>query len=209
MNCTLCRGRSAPFFQDKFRSYFRCDDCLLVFVPSDYWLSEVEEKHIYDLHENSPEDEGYRKFLLRLAGPLSRKISRGSEGLDFGCGHGPTLSILFEELGHRVKNFDKYYDPNFNVFNHQYDFITLTEVIEHLKTPHLELKRLYQSLRPGGFIGLMTKLVVDQTSFQSWHYKNDPTHICFYSKETFEWLSVSWNLKLEFIGSDVIILRKS
>ena len=42
-----------------------------------------------------------------------------------------------------------------------------------------------------------------------WHYKNDQTHVVFFSRQTFEYLAERDKLDLEFIGNDVILLRKS
>jgi hypothetical protein len=55
----------------------------------------------------------------------------------------------------------------------------------------------------------MTKRVRDKPSFSTWHYKNDPTHIAFYSEQTFAWLAQQWQLKLEIIDNDVVFLTKS
>ena len=81
-------------------------------------------------------------------------------------------------------------------------------MVEHLANPREELDRLWALIRPGGYLGLMTKLVVDQHSFARWHYKNDPTHISFFSVATFNYLAELWEANIEFIGADVIILRK-
>jgi hypothetical protein len=54
----------------------------------------------------------------------------------------------------------------------------------------------------------MTKQVIDRTSFASWHYKNDPTHISFFSQATFSYLAEVWGASPEYMGDDVIILRK-
>ena len=54
----------------------------------------------------------------------------------------------------------------------------------------------------------MTKQVTDRASFAKWHYKNDPTHISYFSKATFNYLAGVWGASLEYMGDDVIILRK-
>jgi hypothetical protein len=55
---------------------------------------------------------------------------------------------------------------------------------------------------------LMTKQVKDRKSFANWHYKNDLTHISFFSEQTFVYLGQQWGSTPEFIGADVIIFRK-
>jgi len=207
--CPLC-GASAPrlFWKDKRRSYFICGTCRLVFVPPGQRPGAAAEKTEYDRHDNSPADEGYRRFLSRLFLPVNRRLPPRSEGLDFGSGPGPTLSVMFEETGHRMDIYDVFYAPNDFVFENRYDFITATEVAEHLFEPGRELNRLWACLKPGGLLGIMTKLVIDREAFSRWHYKNDPTHVCFYSRATFRWLAERWAADVRFFGKDVIVFQK-
>lgn len=55
----------------------------------------------------------------------------------------------------------------------------------------------------------MTKLARDVDAFAHWHYKNDPTHVSFFSRETFSFLAERDGLEVEFVGNDVILLRKT
>ena len=185
-----------------------CKNCNLVFVPSAYFLSEEDEKSRYDQHHNSPHDPGYRQFLNRIFKPLHKVLSPASQGLDFGSGTGPTLSLMLEEAGHDVDIYDYYFTKDLSVFEKQYDFITATEVVEHLRDPKMELDRLWACLKTGGTLGLMTKLLLNYDAFTRWHYKTDPTHICFYSRETFEWLAAQWGVTVDFVDKDVILFRK-
>jgi 2-polyprenyl-3-methyl-5-hydroxy-6-metoxy-1,4-benzoquinol methylase len=209
ISCPLCISADTQFFsEDKLRVYLRCSHCQLVFVPKQFHLNAVDEQAQYDHHENNPNDSGYRKFLSRLADPLLERLTANSEGLDFGCGPGPCLSVMLEEQGHSVDLYDLYYADNKTVFEREYDFITATEVIEHLSRPMIELQRLWNLLKPGGYLGLMTKLVADAEKFANWHYKTDPTHISFFSAETFEYLGQQWGSRPVIIGADVIIFQK-
>nr|WP_299583291.1 class I SAM-dependent methyltransferase [uncultured Microbulbifer sp.] len=208
--CPLCRYSAAQFYyRDKVRSYYQCNRCALVFVPSEHHLSAKEEHAYYDLHENGMEDEGYHRFLSRCASPLLKELSPASEGLDFGCGPAPLLARILMENGHRVELFDRYYFPEYGAIKKDYDFIVATEVVEHLAAPGDELTRLWRQLRPGGFMALMTKLVISPERFASWHYIRDPTHISFFSAETLRWLAQELGAELQFVDSDVIFLKKS
>lgn len=86
MECPLCGDSRTRVFlgasEDSLegRSYFECALCRLVFLSPDLRLSGEEEKKRYDLHCNSPEDEGYLRFLSRLTEPLTRILPPGSEG---------------------------------------------------------------------------------------------------------------------------------
>jgi len=207
--CPLCRiSEGTAFYQDS-RTYFRCPKCQLVFVLSDQFLSPQDEKSQYDFHENSADDPGYRRFLGRLFTPLSQQLHPNSHGLDFGSGPGPTLSVMFEEAGHSMAIYDPFYSPDTQPLQQQYDFITATEVVEHLHHPRQELDRLWSCLLPNGSLGIMTKRVIDQEAFSRWHYKNDPTHVCFYAIETFEWLAAHWNATLTVPEKDVVIFIKN
>lgn len=115
---------------------------------------------------------------------------------------------MFREAGHRMALYDCFYQPDNAVLSGSYDFITATEVVEHLHRPGATLAQLWGLLRPGGYLGLMTKLVIDREAFSRWHYKNDPTHVAFFSRETFDWLAARWSTQAEIIGKDVILLRK-
>jgi SAM-dependent methyltransferase len=196
------------FWRDKRRDYLHCQVCGMVFVPPRQFLSAEDEKKRYDLHRNSPLDLKYRRFLSRLFIPLDQCLPPGSFGLDFGSGPAPVLSRMFEEAGHSMTIFDRYYEPVPAVLEKQYDFITATEVVEHLHDPRQELEQLWACLKPGGRLGIMTQPVMEQDSFPKWHYKNDLTHVCFFSAATFTWLAVRWNADLTFPERDVALFRK-
>jgi len=140
--------------------------------------------------------------------PMINRLPIGSRGLDFGCGPGPTLSVMFEELGYPMAIYDLFYAADESVLEIEYDFVTATEVVEHLQSPKQSLNRMWRCVKPGGHLGIMSKLVIDQKAFANWHYKNDDTHICFYSEETFGWLARQWRTEPVFVGKDVIIFQK-
>lgn len=207
--CPLCAGSDCQHYhRDRRRDYFQCANCDLVFVPPQQRLGAEAEKAIYDTHENDPGDSGYRRFLSRLFEPLNARLRPGSSGLDFGCGPGPALAMMLREAGHEVRLYDLYYAPDTSALQRQYDFICATEVVEHLYCPGEELARLLDLLRPGGYLGLMTKRVLDAEAFSRWHYKNDQTHVCFFSDRTFEYLARRFDCTLEFVAADAVILQR-
>ncbi|MFP6742599.1 MAG: class I SAM-dependent methyltransferase [Alphaproteobacteria bacterium] len=208
--CPLCGNTSIdPYHRDNVREYLFCRICQLVFVPPGQHLSAADEKACYDRHDNRPDDPRYRRFLDRLFAPLSQRLAPRAKGLDFGCGPGPTLSVMFEEAGHPMALYDPFYAPDRAVLPGPYDFITLSEVAEHLAAPGKELDNLWAALAPGGRLGIMTKRVRDPAAFKSWHYINDPTHVCFFSEATFRWLADRWSATLDVVGDDVVLLEKS
>ena len=197
-----------PFWRDQNRDYLRCLHCQLVSVPPRFHVDEQAERAEYDRHRNDPADPAYRRFLSRLANPLLDRLAPASSGLDFGCGPGPTLSKIFVEAGHSAAVYDKFYATNKKVLQRQYDFASATEVVEHLAEPRQALESLWALLVRGGWLGIMTKLVIDQPRFSQLHYKNDPTHISYFSRQTFIWLADFLGADLEFVSDDAILLRK-
>lgn len=172
-------------------------------------MSAADEKSRYDLHQNSSEDPNYRRFLGRILTPLAQRLKPGKCGLDFGCGPEPLLSRMFQEAGYPMTTFDHFYNNDPSALSKKYDFITATEVVEHFHDPEKELNRLWACLKPGGHLGIMTKFAVSQRDFSQWHYKNDATHVCFFSEQTVTWLADQWNAELSFHEGDVVLFQKT
>lgn len=207
--CPLCNAvHTSQFYKDKKREYLRCATCQLIFVPPAWHLSPADEKAIYDNHQNSPNDPRYRLFLSRLFDPVLQQLLPGSRGLDFGSGPGPTLSVMFTEHGHHMTIYDIFYAPEPHVLSQQYDFVTATEVVEHLCHPARDLNRMWECVKPGGLLAIMTKPAPAVAEFAAWHYKNDPTHVSYYSPATFRWLAETWHAELTCQGDDVTLFQR-
>jgi len=207
--CPLCSAHQIESFTtDKQRQYLLCVNCWLVFVPESDQLSRDQERAIYDHHCNDINDEGYRRFLSRLHQPMSARLLPNSLGLDFGCGPGPLLAEMFKADGHKVYLYDKFYQPTIENLSRSYDFIVASEVVEHLQAPGIILDNLWHNLTVGGWLGIMSKRWLSLEKFATWHYKRDPTHICFFHLKTFEWLAQRWSTSMEVCSSDVVIFRK-
>jgi len=204
----LCaRADPTLYYEDRWRSYWRCGACALVFVPPQAWPTPEAEKARYDTHRNDPSDPGYRRFLSRLSAPILERVPEGAEGLDFGCGPGPALAAMLREHGRHVTLYDPFYAPDDSVWNRTYDFVTASEVLEHLRYPARDLDRLFGVLRPGGWLGVMTQLVREPPALGSWHYLRDLTHVCFYSLRTFEHIAARWRATLVMVVDDVALFQ--
>lgn len=190
------------------RRYWRCPRCQVRFLDPAQLPDLATEKGEYERHENDPDDPGYRRFLNQLVEPLAKQLSAGSHGLDFGCGPGPALARMLEEVGHRVSLYDPIYFPNHDRLRGQYDFLTATEVVEHLHTPADDFALLDRLVKPGGWIGIMTRFQTDDARFANWHYRRDPTHVVFYRAETFQWLGESLGWEMDIIPPCIVLARK-
>lgn len=208
--CPLCQSIDVRFFdEDNCRKYFICSECALVFTPKEYFLDFAEEKKRYDLHRNDPEDQQYRNFLNQLFEPVCKLLPEKAEGLDFGCGPGPTLSVMFQEVGFEMSLYDPFYAADEKILTKTYNFITCSEVAEHLHQPYKVFCLIDKMLKTGGVFGVMTNMYDNVEYFAKWHYKRDLTHVCFYSRKSFEWLSSVFSWNLTFISSSVVIFVKS
>lgn len=186
-----------------------CARCWLVSVPPDHHLAPAAERAVYDRHDNRPDHAGYRQFLRRPAAAVCARVQRPALGLDFGAGPGPTLGLMLVEAGYDMALYDPFYLPDVRVFDERYDFITATEVFEHLAAPAAEIERLLACLQPGGWLIVMTKRHSgDHNAFTRWHYTHDPTHISFFALATFEWIAEHYGLHLEVAAADVVALQK-
>ncbi len=198
MDCPLCTEASQLFYEESRRRFFDCPHCRLVFLGRDLLLGLQEERARYSSHKNTLTNPGYRKFLLRLVEPLRERIEKNSVGLDFGCGPTEAMKELFQEFGFSVASFDPHFFPDRMVLKSRYDFILLSEVVEHFREPRKEFSLLKDLIKPKGWIAVSTAVLRNDADFPSWYYKNDPTHVNFFREETLKWLAgyLGWDVEL-------------
>lgn len=208
--CTLCHSVATEFTRDKQRSYFKCSECELIFADPKAKIAETSEKEIYDLHQNDPSDDGYRRFLMLLTEPLLERVHAGAEGLDFGCGPGPTLNLMLEDAGIHMALYDIFYYPDKAPLQRRYDLVTCTEVVEHFNAPSASWPILVSLLKERAWLAVMTSLFTREApeAFLAWQYKNDPTHVSFYTPKTMQWLANRFGLECEILSQRVIFFRK-
>mgnify|MGYP006278539613 CR=1 FL=1 len=190
------------------RHYHRCPDCLATFLSPSQRPDVATEQAEYDRHRNEVDDPGYRRFLGRLADELVPLLPARSRGLDFGCGPGPALVAMLRERGFDAAKYDPLYFPESGLLSEHYDFITCTEVVEHLHDPAGTFRLLDRCLRPGGWLGVMTCFQTDDGRFANWHYRRDPTHVVFYRQETMQRLAADLGWECRIPRKDVAIFRK-
>ena len=204
--CPLCSNQKIGFkFENKRRIFNQCSSCKLIFVPSNYFPDSKSELAHYEMHENSPEDLGYRNFLNQFVNPFKKYINVTMSGLDYGSGPCPTLSVMLGELEFSVENYDPYFLNDISKLSSTYDFVTCTEVVEHFYDPIREFGKLFSLVKPNGVLGVMTQFHNDTTDFKTWYYKEDITHVHFYSRETLEFIATHFNAEINFYGKNVAI----
>ncbi len=211
--CPLCSSDNTEFYytQEQFqRDFYRCDQCHLIFVDRNQLLSHKVEKDRYSHHQNHIRSEGYEKFLRRLIDPVVDRFSKSAQGLDYGCGPYPMAAEIFKDEGfHSITSYDPLFAPDQGAILGLYDFILLSEVIEHFNHPAVECRTLVNLLRPGGLLLISTGIVdLVKDDFNNWHYIKDDTHINFFSWSSFDYLANEFNFDIVEKGENLIILLK-
>jgi hypothetical protein len=210
MICPLCHHEKVDLYEKvRNRTYYQCYFCYLVFVPRTELISFHLEKERYENHHNSEENSDYVKYLEAIAEKISSKVIRGSTGLDFGCGESLLMEKILDQLGFSVSSYDLFFHANESVFDKKYDFILLSEVIEHLRDPYEELRKINGLLRKNGSLFIKTKLLTNEvTDFKNWFYRRDITHIQFFSEKSFSRLDHLFRFEFQGkIGEDLFQFR--
>ena len=208
--CPLCGGADiAPHHREAARDYFRCLSCELVFLAPAQRPSFDEEIGRYSAHQNREDDRGYLDFLSRLADPVIERVPAGARGLDYGCGPSRAMAQLLSRRGRPTAPYDPVFRPDGALLESTYDFVTCSEVLEHVHRPTELLQRLNGLIIAGGTLGVMTGMYDERTSFGTWWYRRDRTHVCFYHQATMEWIARAFDWGIELPAANVAIFTKA
>jgi SAM-dependent methyltransferase len=208
MPCSLCNCATQEFDFIEDRSYLQCSGCKAILLSPSNYLSPQAEKFRYILHNNDVKDPGYRKFVSPIVKQVFKEQPITAGGLDFGCGTGPVISAVLEEAGYKMHLYDPYFKPDKKLLNRKYDFIVCCEVMEHFQQPLKEFSLLTDLLNDGGKLYCKTELWKKGIDFKSWHYKNDATHVFFYTKDSLSWIKNTFNLKDLRVYKDFIVFTR-
>lgn len=189
-------------------SFFRCDACGFIWKDPAIRPTVEQERSHYRKHNNKLSDAGYRAHLMGLLAPVAALVEERSCGLDFGSGPAPSLEPLAREMGLDCNSFDPFFAPNEELLQDgRYDFVLCCEVVEHFREPRSEICKLARLLKPGGLLGIKTQMPPED--FSQWWYHRDPTHVSFFSEETFRCFRNLFNLTTVHRAGPVSIFRSS
>ncbi|MFA7076555.1 MAG: class I SAM-dependent methyltransferase [Candidatus Izemoplasmatales bacterium] len=207
-NCVLCNHKTIYFTTFRNKTYNHCPNCDSVQMLPEFFISSKDEKNRYELHKDGTNDLGYLNFIKPITSYILNNLDKKNIGLDFGAGHSPVISSVLEKNGFKIFNYDPYFHNNEELLKDKYDFITSCEVIEHFYNPQKEFQTLSSLLRANGKLVLMTDLYDSNTDFNKWYYKNDETHVFFYSKKSFEYIKKRFGFKSLDIDNRLVVLSK-
>ncbi|MBW1298129.1 class I SAM-dependent methyltransferase [Aquimarina litoralis] len=193
MNCSLCGSYTVRFTEIHNRVYHQCNNCGGISLDPSYYLNDKEEKERYEIHNNDVNDLGYQNFVSPIVNAITENYNQEHYGLDFGSGTGPVITTMLQKKGYQVNTYDPFFDPNSKALEQTYDYIACCEVMEHFHNPNKEFSLLYSLLKENGTLYCKTNVYNDSIDFDTWWYKNDPTHVFFYTGETLHWIKSKFN----------------
>ncbi len=209
MQCPVCHSNDTKIFTKiGSKKYWECLFCFAKFLDSCHFLSKQDEYAHYCTHQNEIYDPQYRKFLSKLSVPLKRSLTNHKVGLDYGCGPGPALASMLEEDGYQMHKYDPFFFPNEKIFSTQFDFITCTETVEHFYNPKSVFIIFDKILKPAGIIAIMTNFLKKDLNFENWYYRQDPTHVVFYSINTFKTIALERDWEVQFPATNTVLFKK-
>ena len=204
--CPLCHSKGLKIHHSRNRDYYQCKQCTGVFVGKVAFLSANEEKKRYDNHSDDITQKGYQDFVSPCVLTVVNNFKTTDKGLDFGCGRSEVVAKLLQQKGYDTVGYDPYYKPNTYLLNSKYNYITSCEVIEHFNTPAVEFQRLKSLLLPNGKLILQTSILTSKIDFESWYYKNDPTHVFFYTQQCFQYIQSFYGFTSLEIENNLAVL---
>lgn len=174
IGCPYCKGSTTTHW--KSLNFWRCSSCSLIFrypLPDENSVVDLYEKSWTSPSENRSETGGTslalaRTYVRKLADTLELKDFSGLRLLDFGAGRGDTMTALSElgadMYGVEPFGYDNLKNQGFQVFrtldeipeNLTFDGIYTRDVIEHLRTPWVEIQKFKDLLVENGFIYVAT-----------------------------------------------------
>ena len=214
MHCHICEQKTESFVDDKTNiTYYHCSACAYICKSSECHQDFTAQKERYDLHTNDENDKGYLAYFQRFLDfimpyTISDKET-GMKALDFGCGKSSLLASMLEKEGMLCDYYDPIYHPYLDE-NKKYHLIVSTEVFEHLHRPKEVFEKLVGRLEEGGYLAIQTQFHPnDREAFQKWYYHKDPTHIVFFTTQTFKVLAQQHDCKVIADNSkNMVILQR-
>lgn len=207
--CPLCSTEAAHFFSKNNKEYFSCDNCYGVFMGKDYLPDDDDEIFRYNEHNNDVNDPNYQNFVKPIVNGILNDFNARHKGIDFGAGTGPVISKMLIDKNYNIVQYDPFFHNYPQLLENKYDYIACCEVIEHFHNPYKEFNLLNKILNPSGKIYCMTNILNDAIDFKSWYYKDDPTHVFFYRKETFEYIRDLYRFRNIEIKDNLIVFRSN
>jgi len=207
MKCKICSAVNKLVFGAKILakyniSYFYCSNCNFLQTEEPYWLDEAYNEPI------NISDTGYIQRNLQLSVKvtilLSLLFEKNRYYLDHAGGYGVFVRLM-RDVGFDFMWEDKYTE---NIFAKGFEYsgepieaITTFESFEHFVNPIQEIDNLLDISKNIIFSTMLLPEPIPRP-MNWWYYGLDHgQHISFYSKNTFYFIAIKYNLFYTNIGS--------
>ncbi len=213
MPCKLCSRENPEEWEIRGKEYSFCPGCGFIQLSEKYFPDKEAEKARYLSHNNTKENKGYRSYLENfLESSFYPFIYKHSVVFDFGSGPQPVLQEILQSRGFSVHYYDPFFAPGRDWKMRKYDVITAVEVFEHLQDPLAEIQTLSSLLNPNGLIIIRTMLHNEEKQFfASWWYREDYTHVSFFSVRTIHAMAEGCGLSVLSLKNncEIVLVKES
>jgi hypothetical protein len=145
------------------------------------------------MHDNSESNSGYVRFLNAVAETAISYTPENGSILDFGCGKNAVLAGILSKKGVQSDSYDPLFGYYIDFSEKKYDTIILCEVIEHIRNLHDEISLIQKLLKLDSNVIIRTQQHPSLELFPQWWYRQDSTHINFFSDRALEYLAALIN----------------
>lgn len=223
-NCIICNSN---YKESRIRGLLECESCH--FITTDIDLSQEEIEGIYSadyfkgkeysnyLLDKNIIQKNFKKRLKKLLSFVDN--SREKSLFEIGCAYGFFLELArdnFREVaGIDISPEATGYAQDFLKLNvatgdflgydlrMKFDVFCLWDTIEHLKEPHLYIKKISEHINKDGVIAITTADIGSLNARirgSKWRQIHPPTHIHYFSKETLSRLLKRNEFDIIYVG---------
>lgn len=221
--CIFCNQPHIEHFIVKSgKKYWYCRHCKGFFMDIFEQLPKDEQKKRYLLHDNSLQNKGYKEYLdkiIKKSADYYQRYDKKYKNLihifDFGSGPIPALTQLLAQKKYFTENICvKHWDPLFFAYDTGFktgaDIIFCIEVVEHFENPQKDFKKLADVGAKNSIFFIKTQPAPSSIQqFTTWWYKEDATHVAFYSQQALVYCAKNAGLELLELDNDFFILKKT
>jgi 2-polyprenyl-3-methyl-5-hydroxy-6-metoxy-1,4-benzoquinol methylase len=159
------------------------------------------------MHDNSESNSGYVRFLNAVAETAISYTPENGSILDFGCGKNAVLAGILSKKGVRCDSYDPLFNYSIDFSDKHYDTIILCEVIEHIRNLHEDLSLIQKLTKQDSKVIIRTQRYPSLESFPQWWYRQDSTHLNFFSDKALEYIAALMNrVCVETLYKDIVVL---
>lgn len=153
--CPICNNHSNFRLRKSTSDYYQCSSCRMLYCDP------IDQTDMVGGEHEIGRNESQNSLRITRINEMTLGAKKDSINiLDFGAGHGYFVRDLINAGYKNVTAYDAY-NEEFSMLpeKNKYHIVTMTEVIEHIPSPFLELDVINRSLLDGGILTVETSFV--------------------------------------------------